>query len=503
MPIDPSIPLQAHGVGPLVNPMELMEQSQRLRLAREQSLAMAEQRRSMAAQREAETARVTQANADRAATGEAIQQGGGVRDQTLAWAREQAPNSVPALTEFFDKSDKSAAELKKLQNDLNTARLNHLGHMADGVLQNGGTPEALQAALALYSEQFPDEKQDVQAFAQKVQAMPPPQIAKYLEQQRAAAPYWQEQEAKKPVPQPFSLSPGQTHFDASGKPIAAVPEKVTKPPAAQEYEYAVSQGFKGTFEQYQNVDANRKRPVTNVMAGSGGEADIKEAVAGMKDGTIPPQLPGRASKNYTAMMAEAHRQGYDLSAAVTDWNATQKHIASMNGAQQLRLNQSVNALPELLDSVESLAKQWKGGRFPLLNSVTLKAAKGGAFGAQAASIAKKLDAQIADVTADLGNVYMGGNSPTDHALKLAEKSLSADWSEAVLIDMIGLARKNVTIRQNSIKNTGVAGASDQNPYAPPAPGAAQTGPQEGAEQPIPGIPGGVAKFTGGKWIRIK
>lgn len=37
-----------------------------------------------------------------------------------------------------------------------------------------------------------------------------------------------------------------------------------KPAAAQEYEYAVKNGFKGTFEQYQNADANRKKPVINV-----------------------------------------------------------------------------------------------------------------------------------------------------------------------------------------------------------------------------------------------
>jgi hypothetical protein len=204
--------------------------------------------------------------------------------------------------------------------------------------------------------------------------------------------------------------------------------------------------------------------------------DIADSVKGMMDGTLPPQLPGRASKDYTAIMAEAKRQGYDLATAATDWTATQKHIQTMNGAQQLRLNQAVNALPDMLDSVESLAGKWKGGKFPILNKANLALAKGGALGPEAATIANQLDAQIADVVADLGNVYMGGNSPTDHALSLAGKSLSAEWDEKVLKDMVALAKKNVTIRQNSIRNTGVAGASPNNPYgnqpaaaaAPPA-----------------------------------
>ncbi len=201
------------------------------------------------------------------------------------------------------------------------------------------------------------------------------------------------------------------------------------------------------------------------------KSDVKEFVAGMKDGTLPPQLPGRATKEYAAVMAEAHRQGYDLQAAVTDWNATQKHISTMNGAQQLRLNQAVNQLPELLDTVESLASKWKGGRFPILNKANLIAAKNGVYGSEVATVANQLDAQIADVTADLGNVYMGGNSPTDHALSLAAKSLSADWDAKVLRDMVALARKNVQTRQNSIRNTGVMGASSSNPYGqqPPVP----------------------------------
>lgn len=194
--------------------------------------------------------------------------------------------------------------------------------------------------------------------------------------------------------------------------------------------------------------------------------DVSLAVKAMKDGDAPPLLPGRASKEYLATIAESKRQGFDLASAVTDWNATQKHIASMNGNQQLRLNQSINALPDMLDSVDALASQWKGGEFPLLNRANLALAKGGAYGPKVASVANKLEAQIADVTADLGNVYMGGNSPTDHALQLAGKNLNSNWDEKVLHDMVTLARQNVTIRRNSIKNTGVAGASDGNPYVP-------------------------------------
>lgn len=200
---------------------------------------------------------------------------------------------------------------------------------------------------------------------------------------------------------------------------------------------------------------------TNALEGDDVNAIADAIIAGEQ----PPTLTG-LYRNAAPVRAALARKGYDLATATTDWQATQKHVATLNGAQQTRLNQAINALPELLDSVDTLASQWKGGRFPILNKANLALAKGGAYGADVAAVARQLDTQIADVTADLGNVYMGGNSPTDFALGLASKALSAEWDEQTLHKMVALAKKNVTIRRNSITNTGVQGASPTNRYAP-------------------------------------
>lgn len=222
-------------------------------------------------------------------------------------------------------------------------------------------------------------------------------------------------------------------------------------------------------------------------------SDIALAVQGMKEGTLPPMLPGRASKEYLATMAEAKRQGYDLASAATDWQATQKHIATLNGAQQTRMAQAVDNAAHSLDVIETLAGQWKGGRFPVLNRGNLAAAKAGVYGAGPQAIAVQLDAQIADVTSELANVYMGGNSPTDHALTLAAKNLSADWSEQTLKTMLDQTRANLTIRQNSMRNVGVAGASPNNPYAPVQPTLAPTG----------GLPEVGGTFQGGRVLKVE
>ena len=53
-------------------------------------------------------------------------------------------------------------------------------------------------------------------------------------------------------------------------------------------------------------------------------------------------MPGRASKEYVAIMAEAHRQHFDIAKANEDWTATQKYLGTLNGAQQTRLRQATS-----------------------------------------------------------------------------------------------------------------------------------------------------------------
>lgn len=234
------------------------------------------------------------------------------------------------------------------------------------------------------------------------------------------------------------------------------------PASAQEYEYAKKNGYTSSFNDYQNEDANRKA----VQAGTA--TDASSVAEGITSGLIPPDLSKNVSfKDRTAVNAILSKNGYNLTKAQEDWTATNKYLATLNGSQQVRLRQAVNQVSETLPLVEQLAGQWNGGQFPILNKANLKLAKGGAYGAQAQSVATQLEAEIADLTSELGTVYKGGNSSTDESLKLAASQLSADWSKQTMLDAIALAKKNIQYRKNSITNTGVGGIDNtSNTYAP-------------------------------------
>ena len=130
----------------------------------------------------------------------------------------------------------------------------------------------------------------------------------------------------------------------------------------------------------------------------------------------------------------------------------------MNGTQQVRLQQAVIFSYDSLSIIDQLNKEWAGGGFPILNKVNLTLAMNGIYGANAQSLATRFNAQINDLTSELGTVYKGGNSSTDESLKLAAGNLNSSWSQKTLTDAINLARMNLQIRKNSIaQSTNIPG----------------------------------------------
>jgi hypothetical protein len=191
--------------------------------------------------------------------------------------------------------------------------------------------------------------------------------------------------------------------------------------------------------------------------GAGVADDIAEAIT---SGKQPPDTKG-LYRTGPMVRAKLAKMGYDLKDANLDWQAAQRFVLSQNSPPLVRLRMSANTAYHSLDLIDQYAKEWNAGGFPALNHARLVAAQQGAFGPKAATLARQLDGQITDLTFELGNVYMGGGTPTDQAIQLAKKNLSADWPEGTLEAMTGLARKNLQIRLNSFKQVEPAGISDE------------------------------------------
>ncbi len=231
--------------------------------------------------------------------------------------------------------------------------------------------------------------------------------------------------------------------------------------------------------------ANAERHARTAEAQGWAHVDIARKNAGQKEddaaavadaiqrGEQPPDL-SRMYGMAGPIRSKLAKSGYNLTQASEDWNATQKYLATLNGAQQVRLRQAVDFTTESLGKVEELAQQWKSAGMGPLSRANLALAAQGAQGPQAQSLATRFQSQIADVTSELGTVYKGGNSSTDESLALAAKNLQADWSEKALLDNVAQIRQNLGYRRNSMRTAGVAGASATNPYTPGAAGTGST-----------------------------
>jgi hypothetical protein len=203
----------------------------------------------------------------------------------------------------------------------------------------------------------------------------------------------------------------------------------------------------------------------------------EQIAADIVSGKADPTMLPRGNSGMVIRDAIA-KMGGDHATLSQDWQATKRHVASLNSPQQLRLTQSINAAGEMIDNIEKQYAEWNklgmAGRFPVFNRAALAMAKN--LPGREGEVARSLELNIADLTSDLGNIYMGGNSPTEHALKLAHTNLAADWNPGQFEEAIKQVRKNVIFRKNALGSTTPAGASTGNPYFKGAPAEAEAKP---------------------------
>jgi hypothetical protein len=197
-------------------------------------------------------------------------------------------------------------------------------------------------------------------------------------------------------------------------------------------------------------------------------SDAKEVARAIIAGEQPPLLTG-LYRNTMKVKAELARAGYNQTVALSDWNAVQRHLTTLNGAQQERLRQAIQFTYDSVDIIEGLYKEWdelaKGGAlkgFKEFNRGNLALAK--QLPGRAGAVANNLESQINDLTSELGTVYRGGNASTDESLKLAAGNLKSNWNKETFDRALGLVRTNLTIRKNSIMTSKAVGVSPGSPY---------------------------------------
>lgn len=204
---------------------------------------------------------------------------------------------------------------------------------------------------------------------------------------------------------------------------------------------------------------------------NGNRVDVVDLADAVERGEASPRMTDYGRITGPALAAELSRRKFNTAKAEREWLAETKTISSLNSTQQTQQRQAIGALQHQLDLVDQAYDKWQqvgpASGYRALNKLALGTAKQG--GGDAGAAAQILEGQIADLVSELSNVYMKGGVPTDHALDLAKKNLSAEWNERTFKDSLAMLRRAANIRLNVMAATTPAG-TEGNRYheAPPA-----------------------------------
>lgn len=477
MPIDPSIPLSVQPPR-FNNPFEVLgqyqqlrQQAEELRLRQQQAQSLEEERRQKIEKEQREQSQIEQINK--------LMQTSLTQNQDGVWVIDRAKfepaiiqaglgNRLPEYNEQLSRMDQRAFEAQK-------AHRNALAELGYSIALGDHDPGTVSLAVAPYLKNGLVRTDEVQPYLDAIQRDPNiiPNISEQLMAlDPSVADRWQKRMAGLSSQQKTEAETNKLKMEMAGTLPNQHPTALQQKAVMLKGERRLVNYNPETGRSFLPSGEDVSDQIRDIPPAASGQqtATVSEAAQiadAIQAGQQPPDLKG-LYRFAGPVRAELAKRGYDLAKASLDWGATQRHMQTLNGQQQTRLRQAVSTASESLDVIENLADQWNGGQFPALNKANLAAAKQGLYGKEAASIATQLEGQITDVVSELGQVYMGGNSPTDHALQLAEKNLRADWSDKVLRDMVTLARTNLTIRRNSMDTIGPAGTSATNPYGPQA-----------------------------------
>ena len=458
-----------------------------------------------------------QKKADLVALDNAYKQPGG-RDAVL----NALPGHLkPTVAKAFDEQDKLHAEAQEAQGKADALKTDAFGDLAANVAAHGNDPMAAQLALSDASVRYandPSTLGQIQQFQKALHDNPTVETVKSMTDGLINASPKRVELMQKSQQMAVTIADlnEKTRHDQEAERIAALrAQKTAQPEAGSFGDYLLKAvGPNPTGQQVlqarKEYEAAGARP-TAVLAGMNqlyAETDPKAIADQIRQGAMPPDISqyGRAVQGAVAsMLAKPGSNGeppFNLSDAQRTWKAQINLNRTMNGSQQVRLDESIRSGLAMYDKVDELADQWDSQGWGPLSRANLTAARNGALGPDAAKIAIQLTGQIAQLTSDVATIEQGGLTPTNESRAVAEKSLQDWWSKGTIKAMTAQGRANMQIRELARRTQTIqtpGNVEDVHPAQPAAPSGAAI------QRPIPGIEGGIAESKdGGKtWIRVK
>ena len=203
----------------------------------------------------------------------------------------------------------------------------------------------------------------------------------------------------------------------------------------------------------------------NKAEGAITEEQLQQVLDGMESGTVTPSIRAYSRTHRTILAAEAQRRGLNLQAMESEENAVDAWVRSSNSTSQVKLRQVIDSVLGTMGELRGLNKEFKRTGWTPANAAEIKLAVSGTNPAKR-DIATKYTSLAAMLRSEMGQIFMGGNSPTDRALQLAEEALNTNYGFEQMNATLDTLEDNIQYRLNSINNSGPQLRGGELPSSP-------------------------------------
>jgi hypothetical protein len=215
------------------------------------------------------------------------------------------------------------------------------------------------------------------------------------------------------------------------------------------YNEALPEGYQASYGAGGKIMASKP----GSYATATDKSNLKATVEGVAKGTVPPDPTKIASRrDLTNITGELAKKGLDLKQLSLDYQAEQSFIKSINSTQQVRLRQLIPSVLSGIDDLDSLNDQFKRTGVKAFNKATVEYFANGGGTKEQQEIAQKFVSQMTVLADEMGSIFMGGNTPTDRSLNMAQQLFKGDFNDTALKASNEQVKRNLGYRQNAIES---------------------------------------------------
>jgi len=226
------------------------------------------------------------------------------------------------------------------------------------------------------------------------------------------------------------------------------------------------------YELNPNYGYGEKNPYVRekqsiILGGSLRDEEYPVLLQGMAEGLIDPESKTYTKNDRTKINLEAVKQGINLNELATERLAVKKFVTNKNSTQQIRLREAIDSVQNSVVELRDLNADFKRSGFNPANKAELMAVVNGVASPELKDAATKYLTQVNLIADELGQVFMGGNSPTDRALKIAQDTLKTEYGFDQMNSVLNQIDKNLSFRLNSLNSSrpyGIGGEITSSPY---------------------------------------